>query len=217
MEKLEIIINEMMADCGPVPMDLGNVSGHDTKSRQGDSDTMSYEDVCAIAWKGYKAGKGAGKKVPNGSGTWHRGKGADEWTSGKRDDGAKRGGKKGFNGSKPDWHSDKDKGSKGKGKGKRKGKSETRCCHECGEQGHIGVNCPYKWANSIDEEDDHRGRASLKERTLKNWRAWRRLTKKENSAGLRRAESPGGEGELTHDQHSTTSQKTMKVSKRPED
>ena len=25
---------------------------------------MSYEGVCAIAWKGFKAGKGAGKKGP---------------------------------------------------------------------------------------------------------------------------------------------------------
>ena len=80
MEKLEIIVNEMMADDGPVPMDLGNVGTHDTKMTQNDFDTgndMSYGDVCAIAWKGYKAGKGAGKKEPNGSGTWHRGKGAD--------------------------------------------------------------------------------------------------------------------------------------------
>ena len=75
MEKQEIIVNEMMADYGPVPMDLGNVGTHDTKMTQNDFDTgndMSYEDVCAIAWKGYKAGKGAGKKGPNGSGTWHR-------------------------------------------------------------------------------------------------------------------------------------------------
>ena len=42
-------------------------------------------------------------------------------------------------------------------------------------------------------------RASLKERTLKNSRAWRRLTKKESGAGLRRTDSPGGEGELTRD------------------
>ena len=202
-------MNEMMADDGPVPKDLGNIGTHDTKMTQNDSDTgndMSYEDVCAIAWKGYKAGKGAGKKGPDGSGTWHRGKGADEWTSGKSDDGGKKGGKKGSKGSKPDWHSDMDKGSKGKGKGKGKGKSETRYCYDCGEQGHIGVNCPYKWANSI-----------LKERTLKNSRAWRRPTRKESGVGLRRAESPGGEGELTHDQYSTTSLKTMKVSKRPKD
>ena len=77
-------MNDMVANDGPVPMDLGNVGTHDTKVTQNDSDTSndtSYEDVCAIAWKGYKAGKGAGKKGPNGSGTWHRGKGADEWPS----------------------------------------------------------------------------------------------------------------------------------------
>ena len=71
MEKLEIIINEMMADDGPAPMYLGNVGTHDTKLTQSDSDTgndMSYEDVSEIAWKGYKAGKGTGKKGPNGLG-----------------------------------------------------------------------------------------------------------------------------------------------------
>ena len=59
----------MMADDGPVPMDLENVGTHDAKMTQSDSDTnnnMSYDDVCAIAWKVYKAGKGAGKKGPNG-------------------------------------------------------------------------------------------------------------------------------------------------------
>ena len=71
--------------------------------------------------------KGAGKKGPSGSGPWHRGKGADEWTSGKR------GGKEGSKGSIPI----------------SKGQSETRYCYDCGEQGHIGVNCTYKWANSI--------------------------------------------------------------------
>ena len=157
MEKLEIFVNEMMADDGPVPMDLGNVAVRDTKTTQSDSDTsndMSYEDVCAIASRGDEAGKGAGKKGPNGSGTWHPGKGADEWPSGRRDDGGKKGGKKGSKGNKSDLSSDKDTGSKGKGKGKSKDKSETRYCSDCGQQGHIGVNCPYKWANSIDEEGD---------------------------------------------------------------
>ena len=62
MEILETIVNEMMAHDGPVPMDLGNVGTHDMKMTQNDTDTsndMSYEEVCAIAWKGYKAGKGA--------------------------------------------------------------------------------------------------------------------------------------------------------------
>ena len=70
--KLEIIVNEMMADDGPVLMDLGNVGTNDTKMTQNDSDTSndtSYEDGCAIAWKGYRAGKGAGMKGPDGSGT----------------------------------------------------------------------------------------------------------------------------------------------------
>ena len=60
MEKLEIIVNEMMADEGPVPMDLRSVGTLDTKMTQNDSDTsndMSFEDVCAIAWKGYRQGK----------------------------------------------------------------------------------------------------------------------------------------------------------------
>ena len=77
--------------------------------------------------------------------------GGDEWPSGRRDDGGKKGGWK-AKGSKPDWHSDKDNGSKGKGKDK--GKSETRCCCDCGGQEHIGFNCPYKWPYSMDEEDD---------------------------------------------------------------
>ena len=135
MEKLEIILNEMMADDGPVPTDLVNVGTHDMNMMQSDSGTsndMSHEDVCAIAWKGYKAGKGAGKKGPNESGTWHRAKGADEWTSDRRDDGAKKGGQKGPQGSKPDWHGDKDKGNKRTCKGK--GKSETRYCYDCREQ-----------------------------------------------------------------------------------
>ena len=157
-KKLEIIINEMMADDGPVPMDLGNVSGHDPKSTRGDSDTsndMSYEDVCAIAWKGHKAGKGAGKKGPNGSGPWHRGQGADEWTSGKRDDGGKKGGKKGSKGSKPDWHSDKDKKeAREKARARAKARVKPDIATTAESRGHIGLNCPYQWANSMDEEDD---------------------------------------------------------------
>ena len=53
----------------------------------------------------------------------------------------------------------------------------------------------------------YRGRASLKEGTLKNSRAWRRLTRKESGAALRRVESPDGEGELTRDQQFTISQR----------
>ena len=42
---------------------------------------------------------------------------------------------------------------KARGKGRARAKPDTAT--DCGEQGHIGVNCPYKWANSFDEEDDH--------------------------------------------------------------
>ena len=61
MEKLEIIVNEMMADDGPVSMDLGKVGTHDAKMTQSDSDMsndMSHDDVCAIVWKGYKGRPG---------------------------------------------------------------------------------------------------------------------------------------------------------------
>ena len=94
----------------PVPMDLGNIGRHDARKTQSDQDASndtSYDDVCAIAWKGYKAGKRAGKKGQNGAGTWYRGKGADEWASGKRVDGGKKGEKKGSKGSESDWYSDR--------------------------------------------------------------------------------------------------------------
>ena len=54
MEKLEIIINEMMVYDGPVPMDLGSVGVHDAgmmQSGQDMSNDMSYDDRCAIDWE----------------------------------------------------------------------------------------------------------------------------------------------------------------------
>ena len=57
MEKLEII-NEMMADDGPGPLDLGNVGTHDARTTQSDQDTSndtSHDDVCAIGWKGVQS------------------------------------------------------------------------------------------------------------------------------------------------------------------
>ena len=72
----------------------------------------------------------------------------------------------------------KDKGSKGKGKGKR----ETRYCYGCGEQGHIGVNCPHKRANSIDEEDDQTS-------------SWESEPEGENAEELASLDTPDEEGE----------------------
>ena len=78
--------------------------------------------------------------------------------------------------------------------GQRKGKSETRYCYDCGEQGHIGVNCPNKWANSFDEEHDQ----------TSSWESEPEGENAEELASLethdvdgewcclRRAESPGG-------------------------
>ena len=96
MEKLEIIINEMIADDGPLPMDLVKCRyARCARRRRVTSDAsnnMSYDDVCAISRNWYKTSKGAGTKGPNGAGTWYRGKGDDKWASGKRDDGGKKGG-----------------------------------------------------------------------------------------------------------------------------
>ena len=81
-------------------------------------------------------------------------------------------------------------GQRKQGKGKGKGKSETRHCYDCGEQGHIGVNRPYEWANSIDEEDGQTSSWESEpdgENAEEPSRAWRRLTKKVSGAGLRRA------------------------------
>ena len=44
--------------------------------------------------------------------------------------------------------------STARAKAKAKGKCENLCCYDCGEQGHVGVNCPYKRTNGIDEEED---------------------------------------------------------------
>ena len=79
MEQLEIIINEMMADQYQwIWETLVRTIDQDMSS------DMSYDDVCAIAWKEYKAGKGASKEGPIVSGTWNRERGADEWTRGRR-------------------------------------------------------------------------------------------------------------------------------------
>ena len=81
------------------------------------------------------------------------------------------------------------------------------------------MNCPYKWANSIDEEEDQTS-SWESEPEGENAEELARLETPDedvSGAGQRRAESPGGKGGLTRDQHSTASLETMQVSKRPED
>ena len=46
-------------------------------------------------------------------------------------------------------------GSKGKASGKGKGQgtgvTETRHCYDCGQQGHLVLNCLCRWANNIED------------------------------------------------------------------
>ena len=113
------------------------------------------DDVCAFGWNGYKTGKGAGKRGPNGAGTWCRGKGPDEWASGMRDGVGKKGGKKGFKAANQIATVTKTKDTmETQATAKVKVRARLRLAANCGEQDHIGVNCPYAWTNSADEEDD---------------------------------------------------------------
>ena len=152
-------------------------------------------------------GKGAGKKGPNGSGTWHRGEGADEWTSGKRDNGAKIGDKKGLQGQQIQL-------ARRQGQGRQWEQRERQW-----QRRHIGVNCPYKWANSIDEEDDQT--SSLESEP-----------EGENAEELASLETPDEDGGWCWPEKSRVTRwrrridsrptlhyslKTMKVSKLPED
>ena len=71
MKKSEIIINEMMADDGPVPMDLRNVGMHDARMMQSDQDMnndVSFDDMCAIAWK-RKQSRQRSRQTGQGRGT----------------------------------------------------------------------------------------------------------------------------------------------------
>ena len=108
----------------------------------------------------------------------------------------------GLQGSKPDWYSDKDKGSKGKGKGKNKGKSETGYCCDCGEEGHIGVNYPCKWANSIDEEDDQTP-------------SWESEPEGGNAEELASLETPDREGEWCWPKKSRVTRWGRRIDSRP--
>ena len=82
MEKLEIIVNDMMADDGPVPMDLRNVGTHDAKMTQSDSDTsndMSHDDVCD-RFERVQRRQGNRQERTERIRRVQRGKGVDEWT-----------------------------------------------------------------------------------------------------------------------------------------
>ena len=103
MEKLEIIVNEMMAGDGPVPVDLENVGVHDTKATQSDSDEQRHVirrrvRHCLERIQSRQGSRQEGTEWIGNVASWERG-----WPSGRRDDGGKKEGKKGSEGSKPDW------------------------------------------------------------------------------------------------------------------
>ena len=87
-------------------------------------------------------------------------------------------------------------------KGKGKGKSETRYSFDCGEQAHIGVNCPYKWTNSIDEEDDETSSCESE-------------PEGENVEELASLETPGEEGEWCWPKKSGVTRWRRRIDSRP--
>ena len=131
MDKLEIIINEMMADDGPVPMDLGNEMSVCTMRRR---HRVIRTRAATCHTKTCAQSLGKGTKLARQRARKDR--------TDRRCDIVD---KELMNGGV---------GEEKKGKYKGKGKSDTRYCHCCGEQGHFGVNCPHKWTNSMDEEED---------------------------------------------------------------
>ena len=166
------------------------------------------------SWQGSTQGKGPG----HGRGIVDKellsGRVAEEMTEARKE------ARKGSMGSKLDWYGDKDKGGTGnKGEGKNKGKNETPYCCDCGEQGHVGMNCPYKWTNSIDEEDDQGS----------SWESEPEGKKAEELASVGTLDDEGEwcwprrnritrwEGGLIQDQHFTTMPKMTRMSKRLED
>ena len=218
MEKLAIIMFEMMAYDGPGPVDLGNVGTH-AKITQTDQDTsndMSYEDVCGIVWKGHKASMGTGKKGANGSGVeLMNGRVAEKMTEARKE--ARRDPRAAnLTGTVAETKEALDAKARAKGKGK----SEIRHSYGCGGRGHIGVNTVHTSAPTAQTKKRtkaRRGRVSLKEKRQKNSRVWRHLMTKESGAGPEGTESPDGGSEWIQDQHSTTLLKMTRKSRCLED
>ena len=95
--------------------------------------------------------------------------------------GGKKGGKKGSKGSKPDWYGGRDNGVTGN-RPKARARVKPDTADDCGEQGHIGVNCPHK----VDRQQQ-------KKKMTKARRG--------NPEGIR---SHDGEGGWIEDRHFTT-------------
>ena len=89
-----------------------------------------------------------------------------EWTSDKKDDGGKKGGKIGSKVNKLDWYGDKDKGSSGNKRQRERERQGKR----------------HQWTNSIDEEDDQSS-------------SWQSDLEEEKPEDLASLETPDDEGE----------------------
>ena len=68
------------------------------------------------------------------------------------------------------------------------------------------MNCPYKWTNSIDEEDDQGSSWETEPNgeRQENSRVWSHLMTRESGVGPEGTGSPDGEGGLIYEWHSTT-------------
>ena len=80
MEKLEIIINEMMADDGPVPLDLGNVGTHDAKATRCGivEEELMHGRVAEVMTGARKANRTGSVTRTKKGGTGDKGKGKGE-------------------------------------------------------------------------------------------------------------------------------------------
>ncbi|GMF23407.1 unnamed protein product [Phytophthora fragariaefolia] len=78
----------------------------------------------------------------------------------QRENQGKRKRKRGGGGGKKEGKQDS------KRKGKKNGKGDTRTCFNCGEVGHLRVNCPYR--DSSDEEKDNTGFATSDRKRWQN-------------------------------------------------
>ena len=101
----------------------------------------------------------------------------DWWMGeGERDEERKKGGEKDSKDGNSHWSDDKDEGPNGN-EDNNKDKNEIRYYYDCGEQEHLGVNCPHECFKSIDDIDDQGSswQSDPEGERQMNFRVWRGL------------------------------------------